>query len=257
MSETYDRFNSPPSSPPRRNPPGGVGVCGTCPSPSPCPDARRPRSATAATRSRPMSPPRASSRRSRRPPTLRACGAPAGCIRARPHPLPPVWDRVDSGPLAAFSSLHSSGRPDGLSLLAPVGETHPEAQSRRDRETSATLRFRGVSYCPFSARGRRGGFAAHGAVATGLYCGPRYAAIWRSQATAISRRLAALATRPSATAPRRLRLPGGGFKLGDVKFEIRNSKFEIPRTLLVVGGRCSVYPYSAGGVRHAYRRRPA
>ncbi len=32
--------------------------------------------------------------------------------------------------------------------VAPVGETHPEAQTRRDRETSATLRFRGASYCP-------------------------------------------------------------------------------------------------------------
>jgi hypothetical protein len=38
---------------------------------------------------------------------------------------------------------------------------------------------------------------------------------------------AALATRPSTTAPRRLGLPGEGFTLRDVKFEIRNSKFEI------------------------------
>jgi len=60
----------------------------------------------------------------------------------------------------------------------------------------------------WSLRGRRGGFAAPAAAATGLCCGPRYAAIWRSQATAISRRLAALATRPSATAPRRLKAPG-------------------------------------------------
>jgi hypothetical protein len=57
-----------------------------CPSPSPCPDARRPRSSTTATRSRPRPPPRASSRRSHRPPTLRAFGAPADYIRARPHP---------------------------------------------------------------------------------------------------------------------------------------------------------------------------
>ena len=39
------------------------------------------------------------------------------------------------------------------------------------------------------------------------------------------RRLAALATRPSTTAPRRLWTPRIGFKLGDGKFEIRNSKF--------------------------------
>ena len=37
------------------------------------------------------------------------------------------------------------------------------------------------------------------------------------------------ATRPSATAPRRLKLPGGGFKLRDVKSEIRNPKSEIHR----------------------------
>jgi hypothetical protein len=43
-------------------------------------DARRPRAGPAATRSRPMSPPRASSRRGHRPLTLRAFGAPAGCI---------------------------------------------------------------------------------------------------------------------------------------------------------------------------------
>ena len=36
-----------------------------------------------------------------------------------------------------------------------------------------------------------------------------------------------LATRPSATAPRRLRVPGGGCKRGGGKSEIRNSKFEI------------------------------
>jgi hypothetical protein len=50
--------------------------------------ARRPRSATAATRPRPISPPRASSCRSHRPRPLRACGAPAGCIRARGRRLP-------------------------------------------------------------------------------------------------------------------------------------------------------------------------
>jgi len=34
------------------------------------------------------------------------------------------------------------------SLLAPVGETHPEAQTRRDRGISASLRFRGARSRP-------------------------------------------------------------------------------------------------------------
>ena len=38
---------------------------------------------------------------------------------------------------------------------------------------------------------------------------------------------AALATRPSATAPRRLWIPGRGFRLRDGKSEIRNPKFEM------------------------------
>jgi len=38
-----------------------------------------------------------------------------------------------------------------------------------------------------------------------------------------------LATRSSATAPRRLRLPGAGLKLGDIKSEIRNPKSESHR----------------------------
>jgi len=68
-----------------------------CPSSSPCPGARRPRSSPAATRSRIACPPSASARRSRHPPTLRACGAPAGYIHvegrylpsfSRPHPPP-------------------------------------------------------------------------------------------------------------------------------------------------------------------------
>jgi len=74
-----------------------------------------------------MSPPRASSRRSRRPHPLRACGAPAGCSRAEPHPLP-IWDRADSGPLAAFSSLHSvgmAGRPIPPSLQSEKRTQRP------------------------------------------------------------------------------------------------------------------------------------
>jgi len=108
-------------------------------------------------------------------------------------------------------------------------------RARRARATAArSLRLRYASaprglVQSWKARGRRGGFVAPAAVAPGLYYGPRYAAIWRSQATASSRRLAALATKPSATAPRRLWIPGGGCKLGGGKSEIRNPKSEIPR----------------------------
>jgi len=110
--------------------------------------ARRPRSSTAATRPRPTPPPRASSRRSRSTSPAARLWRAGGLLlaeRRTPHLL---CDRADSGPLAAFSSLHSSGRPDGLSLLAPVGETHPEAQTRRDRETCAALRFREAWFSP-------------------------------------------------------------------------------------------------------------
>jgi len=136
----------------------------------------------------------------------------------------PIWDRADSGPLAAFSSFRSVGM---------AGRPIPPRSSRRNAPRgpisarSRNLRCAAVSrglVLSFGARGRRGGCAAHGAAAPGLCCGQRYAAIWRSQATAISRRLAALATRPSATAPRRLGLPGWAFKPRDVKSEIRNPK---------------------------------
>jgi hypothetical protein len=141
----------------------------------------------------------------------RVFGAPVGCIRARPHPLLPIWDRADFGPLTAFSSLRSvgmAGRPEPAFLtsfllrpamhrtqrsfltsacstycqvrlraprvvntaghdtllpsrrklmrnaaypsLAPVGETHPEAQTRRDRGISVSLRFRGAWSSPLT-----------------------------------------------------------------------------------------------------------
>ena len=185
----------------------------------------------------------------------RAFGAPAGCIRAGPYPSP-LWDRADSGPLAAFSSLPSIGMitrsipPRSSRRNAPRGpnrrrqrselKPHPKEEAmshalaavlrraRRARANSSRSRNLRFAAIPRGAvlscypRGRRGGYAAHAAVAAGLCCGPRYAAIWRPQARTSSRRLAALATRPSATAPRRLGLPGGGCKLGDGKTEIRN-----------------------------------
>jgi len=133
----------------------------------------------------------------------RAFGAPAGCIRTELHPPPFMGSR----------RLRTSGRVFLPPLVGTTERSVPPRSSRRNAprgqnsSRSRNLRFAPISrgvVQPFSPRGRRGGCAAHGAVAPGLCYGPRYAAIWRSQATTISRRLAALATRPSATAPRRL-----------------------------------------------------
>jgi len=145
-----------------------------------------------------------------RPRPLRAFGAPAGCIRARPHPPPYMGSR----------RFRTSGRV----FLPPLGRyDHEICSSRRNAprgpisSRSRNLRCAAVSrglVRSCNPRGRCGGFAAPGTAAAGLCCGPQYAAIWRSQATASSRRLAALATRPSATAPRRLEAPRGGFKSG-------------------------------------------
>jgi len=166
---------------------------------------------------------------------LRRAGGLLPAERRNPHP---VLDRADSGPLAAFSSLRSIGTitrsvpPRSSRRNAPRGpnrrrqrselKPHPKEEAmshalaavlrraRRARANSSrsrNLRFAPIPRSPvqsLSVRGRRGGFAAPGAATSGLCYGPRYAATWRSQATAISRRLAALATRPSTTAPRRL-----------------------------------------------------
>ncbi len=92
--------------------------------------------------------------------------------------------------------------------------SRPQAQSRRDTKSPLELRFRDGELPLVSARGRRGACGAcvldlpalreravvdsSGLVRplslSGFCCGPRYAAIWRPRAVAISRRLAALAT---------------------------------------------------------------
>jgi hypothetical protein len=106
--------------------------------------------------------------------------------------------------------------------------SRPQAQSRRDTKSPHELRFRDGALPSVSARGRRG---AYGASVLGLpvfrkralvkppclvrplsfsgfCCGPRYAAIWRPRAVAISHRLAVLATKPvtPAAADYRLRM---------------------------------------------------
>jgi hypothetical protein len=89
-------------------------------------------------------------------------------------PIPDLWPR--------FPPSARSVWPDGLSLLAPVGETHPEAQTRRDRETSATLRFRGARFCPSAPE-------------VGVAAAPSTALLLRASA-------AARDTRPSGTRKR-------------------------------------------------------
>jgi hypothetical protein len=151
----------------------------------------------------------------------RACGAPAGCIRLGPQ-LPPVLDRADSGPLAAFSSLHSSGRPDGLSLLAPVGETHPEAQTRRDRGISASLRFRGAWFCPVTPE-------------VGVAAAPPMALSLRASAAARDTRPSGVrkrapadhVSRASRRGPPQQRHADWGFPAQDSSCGTSNSKFEI------------------------------
>ena len=176
--------------------------------------ARRPRSSTAATRPRSPRPPSASARRS-------CSTSPAARLqragglhssKAAPStlywiaPIPDLWPR--------FPLSSRSGWPDGLSLPRSSRRNAPRGPiSSRSRNLRCAPIPRGF-VLSFNTRGRRGGFATPAAAATALCCGPRYAAIWRAQARTISRRLAALATRPSATAPRRLGLPGGGSKLG-------------------------------------------
>jgi len=61
-------------------------------------------------------------------------------------------------------------------------------RARRARAISARSRNLRFSPIPrglvqsFNARGRRGGFAAPGAVAADLCCGPRYVAVWHTHA---------------------------------------------------------------------------
>jgi len=127
--------------------------------------------------------------------------ASGGSVRTevRTRLIPDLWPR--------FPPSARSGWPDGLSLPRSGRRNAPRGPNS---SRSRNLRFapipRGLAQS-FSIRGRRGGFAAPGAVVPGLCCGQRYAAIWRSQATAISRRFTALATTPSAAAPRRLETP--------------------------------------------------
>jgi len=149
------------------------------PLPEPVPasvPARRPRSSPAATRPRPTSPPRACSRRSHRPRPLRACGAPAGYLLPNDAPPHLFCDRAGAGPMTTFSSLCSIGT---ITRSVPPHSSRRNAVIGPTAARSLRLRFapppRGLVQSCYP-RGRRGGFAAHGAVTPGLCCGPRYAA---------------------------------------------------------------------------------
>jgi len=96
----------------------------------------------------------------------------------------------------------------------------------------------------------RGGAAARGATFD-IVC-PQPTAKQKDQGsnnvkngTSGERALAALATRPSATAPRRSRLPGSQWRLGDVKFEIRNSKWGDGSVVSFPHGRRGPHPPSS------------
>jgi hypothetical protein len=198
--------------------------------PDPFPAARRPRSLTAATRSRMACPPSASARRSHHPPTLRACGAPAGLPPSRVAPptlyliatIPDLWPR--------FPPSARSVWPDGLSLLAPVGETLPEAQTRRDRETCASLRFHGARFSPSTSEV---GVAASPPLALSLQA----SAVARDtpQSGGRKRPPAHDVSRPSRRGPPQQRHADWGLReresdwgrqIRNPKSEIRNPKFE-------------------------------
>jgi len=86
--------------------------------PEPVP-ARRSRSVTATTRPRSPRPPSASARRSRSTSSAARLRRAGGLHSSKAAPSPPVLDRADSGPLVAFSSIHSvgmAGRPIPPSL---------------------------------------------------------------------------------------------------------------------------------------------
>jgi hypothetical protein len=116
------------------------------------------------------------------PPVNAPCGAPAGY--SLPNDAPPTFSVIAPIPdlWPRFPPSTRSGWPDGLSLPRSSRRNAPRGpNSSRSRNLRFTPIPRGV-VLSFSPRGRRGGFAAHGAVAPGLCCGPRYAAIWHANA---------------------------------------------------------------------------
>jgi len=149
-----------------------------------------------------------------RPRPLRACGAPADCpLPNNPPttlfviaPIPDVWQR--------FPPSTRSGWPDGLSLSRSSRRNAPRGpKSSRSRNLRFTPIPRGLVQSCY-ARGRRGSCAAPAAVTPGLYCGPRYPAIWHANAhqltTSRGPRNEALRNSATPTGASQRRIQAGG-----------------------------------------------
>ena len=154
-------------------------------------------------------------------------------------PIPDLWQR--------FPPSARSGWPDGLSLLAPVGETHPEAQTRRDRGISTALRFRGAWFSPVTPE-------------VGVAAAPPLALPLRASATARDapqsdgrkRPPSHDVSRPSRRCPPRQRHADCGYPAEDaslgrpiqnLKSEIRNLKFLEHRasSIEIMGGNAQTF----------------
>ena len=170
-------------------------------------------------------PPSASAHRSHHPRPPCACGTPAGylppndpppplCVIA---PIPDLWPR--------FPPSARSGWPDGLSLPRSSRRNAPRGpNSSRSRNLRFAVVSRGA-VLSFSFRGRRDGFAALGAAATDLCCGPRYAVIWHADAHQLTTsrvpRDEALRNSATPTGVSRRRIQAGGCQI-----LIPNSEFQ-------------------------------
>jgi hypothetical protein len=156
-------------------------------------------------------------------------------LDALAQPPPPFMNIAAAADLdAAFCSSASSGRPPGQSLLASVAHRDSRPTGAAIAEPPLRSGSAGVMLSN-PARGRRcsglrpsalrtrafvgPSTVARAVLAPGFCCGPRSGAIWRPRAAAISRRLTALATKPSARPARRPLL-----SLGDTLFWVVGRK---------------------------------
>jgi len=162
-------------------------------------------------------------------------------------PIPDLWPR--------FPPSTRSGWPDGLSLPRSSRRNAPRGpNSSRSRNLRCAPIPRGLVQS-FNARGRRGGFAAPAAVATGLCCGPRYAAIWHADAHQLttSRGPRDEALRNSATPT-----GGSGRRIQAWGRQIRNPKFRGggPKLRIKNSASCKIPVIPSEGVRRASRGIP-
>jgi len=141
-------------------------------------------------------------------------------------PIPDLWPR--------FPPSARSVRSPDLSLLAPVGETHPEAQTRRDRGISVSLRFRGARSCPVSPE-------------VGAAAAPPLALLLRASTAARDTQPSGArkrapddhVSRPSRRGPPQQRHADYGFPAEDSSWGTANSKFEIRNPTGLQSGHAS------------------